>query len=86
MNLRDLWPRTGISIGEAAYEFRRKAGRPAAAGDLAALRAFFARYTASARMANKEDQWAVKEDMRETLRDVLLEPSRRVKTCWFDDV
>ena len=86
MKLKDLWPRTDISIGEAVYEFRRKAGRPAETGDVAELRALFARYTARARMANKEDQWAVKEDMRETLRDVLLEPSRRVKTGWFDDV
>ena len=76
----------GIAIGEAVREFRRKAAPLVAVSDVTELRALFARSLAEARVANMEDQFAAKEAMSEALRNVLLEPSRRVKTGWFDDV
>ena len=41
---------------------------------------------AGARAANQEEQFEAQVAMREVLHDVLLGPSRRVKTGWFDDL
>lgn len=75
-----------LSTDEAVSEFRRKAGPLIAASDLEGLKTLFARVTADARVANKEDQFTSREAMREALREVLLEPSRSVKIGWFDDL
>jgi hypothetical protein len=75
-----------ITISQAVSEFRGKAAPLVAVNDLAGLKTLFARFTADARVANKEDHWAAQEAMREALREVLLEPSRRVKTGWFSDL
>jgi hypothetical protein len=74
------------TVDEAVAEFRRKAAPLAAQGDLGGLRALFSRSWAEALATHKEDRWAVKEAMREALRDILVQPSRRVKTGWFDDL
>jgi hypothetical protein len=74
------------TIDESVADFGRRAAPLMAAGDRAAVRALFARQLADARVANQEEQWTVKEVMREALREVLMAPSRRVKTGWFDDL
>ena len=55
-----------------------------AVNDREGLKALFARSMAEALAASRENQWAVKETMRDALRDVLLEPSKRVRTGWFE--
>ena len=72
------------STDEVVGEFRRKATRLVAMNDREGLKALFASSMAEAQSASRENQWAAKEAMRQALRDVLLEPSRRARTGWFE--
>jgi hypothetical protein len=74
------------TISEAVEEFQRKATPLAAAGNLVALRALFAKSLADAVTANRDDLFEANKQMREALREILLEPSKSVKTGWFDEL
>lgn len=73
-------------ISEVVNEFRYKAGPFVVRGDRIGVKKLFARTLAGLRQANPDEQLEAKAEMREALRDILLEPSRRVKRGWFDDL
>lgn len=74
------------TIDEAVSELRWRATPLVAGGNLKALRQEYTRLGADARVHNPEDQHIARSEMRSALMDILLEPSRRVKGGWFDDL
>lgn len=81
-----MFKKNTLSIGDAVSEFRRQAAPALRKGDQAFVKQLFRKWTADARANNPEEQIAARAAMRNALREVLLEPSRRVKRGWFDDL
>lgn len=71
---------------EGIREFKHQATLLMRVGDLEGLRFLYSNCVATARLENPEKEKEIVQQAREALRNTLLEPSRRVKREWFDDL
>lgn len=77
--------RKTLTLEEFVEEFHQQAASLVAAGDCAALKDLFARWSAAAQIFNKTHEEQAREGMKQALRDALLEPSTEATRAFFDD-
>lgn len=76
----------GAALDEGMREFKHQATLLMRVGDLESLRYLYSNFVASARLDNPNQEMEIAREIREALRDALLEPSRQVRRGWFDNL
>lgn len=71
---------------EILLEFTRQAAPLMKASDLEGLRFLYSKCVATARLENPQEEKEIVREVRAALRNTLLEPSRRVRRGWFEDL
>jgi len=74
------------NLDNAVQEFKHQAALIIATGNKTALKELFARWYVALRARQPQGGLEVISAMRGALRDVFLQPTRKIKTGRFDDL